>query len=227
MKNRLPFFFGLLVVAVAGGFFWVWWELHGMKATLAAFAKRLDATVSQLPLVQSPSPLVISSATTSDNVADTIATLSAHVQQLDREFQALLEDNSTQETPAQRTSAPQSSVKETLVFMGSGSSSSTNWTNISSAQVTINTAQFPPIKEVRLEAALSILGGEAHARLVRTDGTATYLASEVMHNTSTSTWVTSAPFSIAAGNVSYTIQVRSTSNERVNLDGARLKLIFE
>lgn len=125
------------------------------------------------------------------------------------------------------TSSTSSSVKEFYVYLGSGSSSSTDWTNIPGAVVTIDTGQYDNIKEVRFEAGLSILSGNAYARLVNKDTGAVFTNSEVTHNTSTPTWKTSSTFGLHTGSVNYMVQLRSSSGDRVDLTGARIKIVVE
>ncbi len=116
-----------------------------------------------------------------------------------------------------------SSSREVMIFLGSGSSTDTSWKTIPGASVTINPAEYPGLSSVTFEAALAILGGEASARLVASTGQI-FAQSTVSHNTSTSTWKTSPAFSLFSSPTTYEVQVRSSSGERVDLGGARLRL---
>jgi hypothetical protein len=117
--------------------------------------------------------------------------------------------------------------KEVFVYLGAGSSPNRDWTDITSAVATLDSANYPGIKAVYFEAALGILGGEAHARLVNKSSGGAYLSSEIMNNSSASKWVTSAALSLQNGQATYGVQVRSTSSEVVRLDGARLRIVLE
>jgi hypothetical protein len=117
-------------------------------------------------------------------------------------------------------------IKEQTVFIGSGSSASTDWTDIPSASIELNSANYSNVERVIFEATLSIVGGEARARLKnKTTGGIIY-PSEVKHNSSTATTVLSSSFSLAGGSNEYVVQLRSSSNEAVVLDGARLRLFY-
>jgi hypothetical protein len=117
--------------------------------------------------------------------------------------------------------------REVFVYLGAGSSPNRDWTDITSAVASLDSANYPGIKAVYFEAALGILGGEAHARLVNKTSGGVYLSSEIMNNSSASKWVTSAALSLQNGNATYGVQVRSTSSEVVRLDGARLRIVLE
>jgi hypothetical protein len=118
-------------------------------------------------------------------------------------------------------------VKESVFFLGSGSTSNRDWTEISAAQIQLDTNNFTKIKEVRFEAGLSIIGGEAHARLVNQTDSAPFYTSEVLNNTNTATWQTSSPLILPTGSKSYTVQLKSTSGETAILEGARIRIIIE
>jgi hypothetical protein len=120
-----------------------------------------------------------------------------------------------------------STVKEYIVFMGTGQTNNRDWTNITSAATTINTANYGQLKAVYFEAALSIIGGEAHARIAnQTTGQPLY-QTEVFNNTSSADWITSASFIPAAGQNSYIVQMRSSSGEMAILNGARVHLYLQ
>lgn len=130
-----------------------------------------------------------------------------------------------QAPPTSRPTA--ATVKETLLYLGTGSTTSREWTNIESAAVTVDTAQYGTIQEVRFEAALSIISGEVYARLADKTSGAVYYDSQVSHNKSSSEWKTSSPIKLAAGKHTYVVQLRSSNGERANLDGARLKIMVK
>lgn len=122
-----------------------------------------------------------------------------------------------------KTTAP---IKEQTVYIGLGSSTNTDWTDVNSAQITLNAENYPNVEKVVFEATLSIVGGEARARLKnKTTGGVIY-PSEVKHTTSTATTVVSGSFLLASGSNEYVVQLRSSSNELVVLDGARLRLFY-
>lgn len=135
-------------------------------------------------------------------------------------------------TPTQNQAATQTVVKTTnqlkeqTVFIGSGSSTSTEWTDIPSASLELNAANYPTVERVIFEATLSIVGGEVRARLKnKTTGGVIY-PSEVKHNTSTATTILSSSFMLTGGSNEYVVQLRSSSNEAAVLESARLRLFY-
>ena len=118
-------------------------------------------------------------------------------------------------------------VKEYIIYLGSGQTDNRDWTDISSAVAAINTANYGQLKAVYFEAALSIIGGEAHARLEnQTTGQVIY-QTEVVNNTSSATWETSSAFTLSSGQNSYMVQLRSTSGEMAILSGSRIHLFLQ
>lgn len=165
---------------------------------------------------------VLASTTTVETTKTPEQLLEERVAKLEKRVAAL-----EKKTGTTGTSATKSVLKEQTVYLGSGSSNNTNWTDIESAAVELNAGNYPGIKHVFFEATLSIVGGEASARLKnKTTGGVIYL-SEVTHNSSTPTVKLSAPFWLSGGSNEYIVQIRSSSNEKVVLDGARLRLQYE
>ena len=128
------------------------------------------------------------------------------------------------------TSAPVQTLanapKESVLFLGSGSSSKTDWTTLTSAQINIDTTNYPGNPKFYFEAASSIIGGEAYTRLVRKSDTGLVAGANLVHNSSSPTWKISGPITLYAGNHTYIVQVRSSSGEKVVLEGARVKVIY-
>lgn len=118
-------------------------------------------------------------------------------------------------------------VKEYVVYLGSGQTSNRDWTDISSAATTVNTSNYGQLKAVDFEAALSIIGGEAHARLKnQTTGTPFY-QTEIFNNTSSADWLTSSQFMLTNGSNSYVVQLKSSSGEMAILNGSRIHLFLQ
>lgn len=192
---------GLANLLIVGWIAWEQWQ-----------APVPEPGVVQLPEtpVLTPVPL----ATTSADWQTSLAEIEARLETLEKRSPAPI-------------SKPTNGIKETFLYMGTGSSTSRDWTTIDSASITFNPAIYGNIKEIRFEAGLSIIGGEASARLLNKSTGAVYYDSTVQHNKSTSEWKTSAPIYLPTGNATYAVQLRSSSGERANLDGARLKIMVQ
>ena len=110
--------------------------------------------------------------------------------------------------------------------MGSGSTVSREWVDINSALVKVDTSKYSSIKEIRFETSLSILGGEVSVRLKNKTTGGVFYDSTMSHNTSTSTWKTSAPLSLPNGEFEYIVQLKSSSGELAKVEGSRIKIIL-
>jgi len=109
------------------------------------------------------------------------------------------------------------------IYLGSANTIKHEWTN-TGTQVSLNTADYPAAVNAVFEAGLSIVGGEAWARLINQTTGAVMSITEVFHNNSNITWKTSPSFKLHSGYNTYEVQLKSTSGETANLSGARLKI---
>jgi len=133
-----------------------------------------------------------------------------------------------EKVPTQTTSTATSpttaiAFQPQVVYLGSASSDKYEWTD-SSVEVVINSANYPADVSVVFSAGLSIIGGEAWARLKNKTTGAIILITEVSHNNSNIIWKSSPSFKLHSGNNTYIVQLKSTSGETTNLSGARLKI---
>ncbi len=182
-------------------------------------AERLSQPSVQSSTTSAPIPQTPAVATASADWAS----LQAEVADLRQRLEAKVVTES-QSTPKPKAIVA-TGARENTIFMGSGSTANRDWTTIDSAAVTVDTAQYGSITEVRFEAALSIISGEVYARLAEKGTSAVYYESQLTHNRSTSEWKTSVPLTMLSGKHTYVVQLRSSNGERANLDGARLKIL--
>jgi hypothetical protein len=208
MQNKALLFVALLAFASLGISSYTLWKQQ----------KPLEITQG-LP---TPSPTTL--PTTSPILATRageLTLLEEKTSELENRLDAL-EKKKPSNAPTSKTVA-----RETVLYMGTGSSTSRDWTTIDAAGLTLDTSSYGKIKEVRFEAALSIISGEAEARLINKTTGAVYHNSTVMHNKSTSEWKTSSAIHLPTGNYQYVVQIRSSNNEHASLDGSRLKITVE
>jgi len=144
-----------------------------------------------------------------DEISNVVATLSA-------------EPKTITKTITQTTSS--SSAKEYVIYLGSGSTTSRDWVEIEGTRTTVNAANYPNVNNVEFQASLKIVGGEARARLKNKTTGAIYHDSQVMHNSSIVTWVSRTGLRLHGGSNEYVVELRSTSGELAQLEGARLKI---
>jgi len=109
------------------------------------------------------------------------------------------------------------------IYLGSASTVKTEWTETSAA-IQLKSSDYPAEVKAVFEAQLSIVNGEAWARLKNKTSGAIMQVTEIFNNSNTATWKNSPAFKLHSGTNSYVIELMSTSSEQANLSGARLKL---
>jgi len=110
-----------------------------------------------------------------------------------------------------------------VLYLGSGNTTERVWTE-TGAQLWLSSANYPSGVQAVFEAGLSIIGGEAWARLKNKTTGAVISISEVFHNNNTVTWKTAPAFKLHPGNNLYVVEIKSSSDEVANLAGSRLQL---
>lgn len=110
-----------------------------------------------------------------------------------------------------------------IVHIGSASTTQTDWTN-TGVEVTLNSADYPSGVNATFEAGLSIIGGEAWARLVNKTTGAIMTVTEVSAASSATVWKSSPHFKLFSGTNMYEVQVKSSSGEVANISSARIIL---
>ncbi len=201
-------------------------QLQSMMAELAEI--KVAATIpNATPTIQYlPAATVSSLPTNTTSVASSVADVRALLAQVSQRLDTV---ESQLNKPAVTTSAPapKSEAREYVIYLGSGSTDNREWTVISGAGLSLDMSKYHNVREVRFEAGLSIINGEAHARLYNQTTGQPFYTTEVWHNTSSASWKTSSALSLPAGTNYYSVQMRSSSGEMANLVGARLKIIAD
>ncbi|GIK83564.1 MAG: hypothetical protein BroJett025_01860 [Patescibacteria group bacterium] len=121
------------------------------------------------------------------------------------------------------TTSTKQTFQKQIIHIGSASTSNTEWTN-TGVEVTLNSADYPSDVNASFEVGLSIIGGEAWARLINKTTGAILSVTEVSAGSSTTTWKTSPQFKLHGGLNMYELQVRSSSSEVANASSARIIL---
>lgn len=120
-------------------------------------------------------------------------------------------------------SSPQTVFQPQNIYLGSANTTNTDWAD-TGAEVRLNSADYPNYVHAVFEASLSIVGGEAWARLKNKTTGAILSVTEIFHNTGTATWKTSNNFQLHNGNNIYVVQLKSSSGETAYLSGARIRI---
>ena len=214
-QNVTTLLFGVLIVNVIG--LWtVYLISQPVKKIILPSIIAQDKSESTLPtspeLVATESDKIAELKAQLDEISGAVATLGAEPQTVTR-------------TITQTVSS--SSAKEYVIYLGNGNTTSREWVEVEGTKTTINTANYPTIKNAEFQASLNIIGGEARARLKNKTTGAIFHDSEVMHNSSTTTWVSRTNLFLHGGNNEYVVELRSTSGEIAQLEGARLRITVE
>ena len=109
------------------------------------------------------------------------------------------------------------------IYLGSASTTKTEWTETSAA-IQLKSSDYPAEVKAVFEGQLSIVNGEAWARLKNKTSGAIMQITEIFNNSNTATWKNSPGFKLHSGTNTYVIELKSTTGEQANLSGARLKL---
>ena len=158
-----------------------------------------------------------------------VAALQATMAGLLQRLEVLEAGQSTEPLPA---SSPQISpeplvakpvFQTQVLYLGSGNTIERIWTE-TAAQLWLNSANYPSGVQAVFEAGLSIIGGEAWARLKNKTTGAVIFISEVSHNNNAVVWKTAPAFKLHPGNNLYVVEIKSSSGETANLAGSRIQL---
>jgi hypothetical protein len=156
---------------------------------------------------------------------DRLSGLEASVSALQSTVNQLQNNKNSKIATKLSTTKTSSTPTQTSLFLGSGQTDNRDWITLTSAAADVDLASYLQIKEVRFEAGLGIIGGEAHARLIDlTTGQPIY-TSEIYGNIDPGQWVSSPPLNLPAAKHNYAVQLRSSSGEMANLIGARLRIV--
>lgn len=109
------------------------------------------------------------------------------------------------------------------IYLGSATTTKTEWTETSTA-IQLNSSDYPTEVKAVFEAQLSIVNGEAWARLKNKTSGAIMQVTEIYNNSNIAAWKSSPAFKLHNGTNTYVIELKSTTGEQANLSGARLKL---
>lgn len=154
------------------------------------------------------------------DLQDELRTLQASSAALLARVEAL---EATKSVTAVNNSGTSQVFQKQIVHIGSASTTQTDWAN-TGVEVTLNSADYPSGVNATFEAGLSIVGGEAWARLVNKTTGAIMTITEVSAASSATVWKSSPHFKLYAGTNMYEVQVKSSSGEVANISSARIIL---
>ena len=216
-QNLTTLLLGVLIVNVIG----LWTVYLLSKPTNDAVSPQV--ITQNKPVADSPLPADPELVATQ---TDKIAVLKEQLDEISGVIATLAAEPRTIVKTVSRP-ASSKSAKEYVIYLGSGSTTAREWTEIEGTKTTVNSANYSVIKNVEFQASLKIVGGEARARLKNKTTGAIFYDSEVMHNSSVVPWVSRTGLPLHGGNNEYVVELRSTSGELAQLEGARLRITVE
>lgn len=118
---------------------------------------------------------------------------------------------------------------ESYIPIGAGSTTSLDWTDISGAEVYVDTTKYGTIKEAYFEAGLRVptANGSVCARIFNQTDKTFVFSSEVCSVSQKGERITSPKINLYPGNKLYRVQMKITMPYEGVLDFARIKLIWE
>jgi len=215
----------IILIFLTAGSFYLGASQQDTKKSLKQLSQEKNQTSSDSKTADSDSQ-----TTTSDSAFSLLeepsSSLQASISSLLFRIENLEKTDQTTPTPApvpvyQGGATP--SFQPQTIYMGSASTTNTTWTD-SGVEVSLYSGDYPSGVKLYFEAGLSIIGGEAWARVKNKTTGSVINTTAVFHNNNTVTWKYSPAFYLHSGNNVYVIQLKSTSSERANLAGARLKI---
>lgn len=127
------------------------------------------------------------------------------------------------------TTVSKNTVKELYIPLGSGSTSSKDWIDLSGVEVYITPENYGKIKEMYFEATLRIPSGNgtAYARLKNVTDSVSFFESEVSKDGSSGQLISSGKLPLYSVTKLFRVQLKSSLGAEVVLDNARIKIFVE
>ncbi len=119
--------------------------------------------------------------------------------------------------------------REYYIPLGSGTTSKSDWDNITATETIINPASYGTIKEAYFVASLRnpTQNGQTEARLFNVTDNYPLWGTHVVMNGPLSQTINSDKITLPSGNKLYRVQLKSTMSYPVYLDNAKIRIITE
>lgn len=179
-------------------------------------------------LIQQRAPKLSTEQVTTQRPSD-VGCDTACVAEINDRIDALSVLPSPTTTSQTRSTATTATVKEYYIPLGTGSTTNNEWEDVTGAEITIDPANYPNIKEVHFEAGLRIpvANGTVTARLFNVTDQHPVWFSDVSAGTSTSTFASSGKITLDKGSKLYRVQIMSSLQYPAFMDMARIKIVVK
>lgn len=233
------------ILILAGGTFFAVYRFTNTPIPLVDAPREVPKNLPAVPDLtpESPNPSATSSANpkpsstpiknlSAADSASKISTLENKIQTLENSISNLqsrltqLEGTKTTTSTSTQTSSSSSKATQYIYALGyGGSSTATDWTEISTLNVTVDPSLYVGYTSMQLEAFIRVKdgNGQAFARLYSAGSSVG--SSELSTTSYQNTWVSSGNFTLSSKKT-YTFQVKSLTGYETFLENARLKINF-
>lgn len=132
-------------------------------------------------------------------------------------------------SPVKPPQVNQTAIKEYYIPLGTGSNTSTEWTDLGGVEAYVAPANYGQIQEMYFEASLRLPtgSGRVYARLKNVTDNNPLFESEVSHEGSGGKLVSSGKIPVPVVTKLYRVQLKSTLGAQANLDNGRIKLFVQ
>lgn len=119
-----------------------------------------------------------------------------------------------------------SNVKEFFVPLGSGTNTSSNWTDVPGAQASVDSKSYAKVKEVIFEASITITHGNqtTYIRLFNVTDNNVVWNTEMTHEGSETKLLVSPPLTLPSGSKLYQVQMKSQLGGPTVLNQSKLHI---
>ena len=126
----------------------------------------------------------------------------------------------------EQTSASPRQVKESLITLGTGSNTSTDYENVATTQVYIDPSKYGTIKSVKFEVSIAVPTANqyVYVRLYNVTDKNPVWNSEMYMSGGPSAYLESGEITLTKGNKLYVVQIKSQLKHLTNLNQARLRI---
>jgi hypothetical protein len=127
------------------------------------------------------------------------------------------------------TTTSSSSKSDSFIPLNwTGTTTSTDWTSITSQVISVNPADYSGYTAMKFEVQMKLdsTGGRGYARLFNQDDNSVITLSEASTDQSTTTWTSSGSFTLPSARKSYYLQIKSTTNYQTSVENAQLRVIY-
>lgn len=197
----------ILLVALVDLVYLNWWVLKGQGSEVRDQRSEQARTID---LVPSPSP----EASPSPSLTPSPTTIVEKETIVREQTQTIV----------------QTSQKEIFIPIGTGSTLKQTYTELSGAQVTVDTSKYGSIEAAYFEASIRVEGGNGKASVQLYNKTLArpIWFSELANSTSTSTYMTSPKITLDSGSNSYVVQAKTAfENWPAYVDSSRIRIILK